>query len=196
MAAAPNLKDNANLPVPASSSGGDSRSDFDSRPRVDYGRPDTLRYNVMTLVVAADYEKSLKALNEFLEAPSPYPDFKPKAARFIRHCIDLVYAIRAKRNFPGMDSLTRSKQQELKEKYKTHLRELEDTLKRIERIHHDLQVKDVRSVVYVVKALWIAGIALVVLGFAIELIHGAAEASVIVMGDSTDRLVEWIFSFL
>lgn len=183
--------------APVTKSHSDSKSLFElGKAQLDLGRPDSLRYSVMLSVLDGQYDKTLDNLQEYLNSDFDYPNFKPRIERFIRHAMDLVFAIRAKRNFPGIDSLTRSKQQELKEKYKQHLYELQDTLKRIELVHHDLQTKDVRSTVYVVKALWFAGIGLVILSFLLELGHGLAATSFVVFGDSIDHLLEWLFSFV
>lgn len=185
------------VPAVKSGSSADTKGLFELKStQLDLGKPDSLRYSILLWVLEGNYDKTLETLQEYLNKDFEYPNFKTRIERFIRHAMDLVYAIRAKRNFPGIDSLTRSKQQELKEKYKQHLYELQDTLKRIELVHHDLQTKDVRSTVYVVQAAWFAGVAVVLLAFMLELVHGLALTSMTVFGDSIDHLLGWAFNFL
>ena len=175
----------------------EEQSIFDMKlDNLDMGKPETLRYNVLNWVLNEKYDRAIEALKNCVDEDSEYPDFKEKAVRYLNHCIDLVYAIKAKRNFPGMNSLTRSKQQELKEKFKIHLRELQSTLMRIEMIRHDLRIKDVRSTIYVVKALWIAGLCVIMLAFFMEMIHGLASTSTVVFGDLTDQATNWLFSLI
>lgn len=175
----------------------EEQSIFEMRlDNLDMGKPDTLRYNVLVWVLAEKYDAAIEALKKFVDEESEYPDFREKTARYLNHCIDLVYAIKAKRNFPGINSLTRSKQQELKEKFKFHLRELQSTLMRIEVIRHDLRVRDVRSTIYVVKALWIAGLCVILLAFFLEMAHGMANTSSVVISDLTDQLTNWLFGLI
>lgn len=140
--------------------------------RSDLGTPDTVRYTVLSYVLDERYDAAIEKLRVFLDEPSEYPNFRSKTERFISHSIDLVYAIKAKRSFPGVSSLTRAKQQELREKFKGHFRELTQTLKIVEKIQTDLRIEDVRSTIYVVKALWYAIVAIIGTAFIIEMTSG------------------------
>lgn len=158
----------------------------------DLGRQDSLRYNILTWVLDERYDRAIEELKDFLERPSEYPNFKPRITRFVNHSIDLIYAIKAKRSFPGINSLTRAKQQELREKFKEHFKELEYILKTVEKIHGDLRVEDVRSTIYVVRALWIATVAVIVLAFSLEIIHGLAKTTMVVFDDSFGQFANWL----
>lgn len=158
----------------------------------DFGKPDSFRYGILSLVLNENYDKAIEDLKAFLESPSAYPNFKSKITRFITHAIDLIYAIKAKRGFPGINSLTRAKQEELREKFKGHFRELQYVLKIIEKIEGDLRVEDVRSTIYVVKALWIAGVAIIVLAFWMDVFHGLAKTSFIVFDDAFGKLADFL----
>ena len=156
--------------------------------RTDMGRPDSLRYNILTWVLAERYDKSIEELKDFLEKPSDYPNFKGKITRYIHHSIDLIYAIKAKRSFPGINSLTRAKQQELREKFKEHYKELQYILKIIEKIQGDLRIEDVRSTIYVVRAMWFAVVGVILLGFWLDIVHGLLTTSMVVFDDAFGRL--------
>ena len=119
--------------------------------RRDLGKGDTLRFNVLSHVVEENYDKAIEDLKDFLRADSDYPKFRSRAERYIMHSIDLVNGIRAKRNFPGMTSLTTAKQQELHEKFKEHFNELTATLKKVEKIQVDVRMEEFRSTVWVVQ---------------------------------------------
>lgn len=158
----------------------------------DFGKPDSFRYGILSLVLNENYDKAIEDLKAFLERPSNYPNFQSKITRFVTHAIDLIYAIKAKRGFPGINSLTRAKQQELREKFKGHFRELQYVLKIIEKIEGDLRIEDVRSTIYVVKALWIAGVAIIVLAFWMDVFHGLAKTGFIVFDDAFGKLADFL----
>lgn len=164
--------------------------------RTDLGRADSLRYNILTWVLDERYDKAIQELRDFMERESPYPNFHEKTIRFVNHSIDLIYAIKAKRNFPGINSLTRAKQQELREKFKEHFKELQFILTRVEKVETDLRINDVRSTIYVVKALWLAGIAIVAMAFFLEIVRGLAVTTAVVADDSVTHAVGWLFDTL
>ncbi len=161
---------------------------------LDFGRSDSLRHHVLSWVMHQNYEKAIEKLKEYIDTASEYPQFQEKTTRFVSHCIDLVYAIKAKRNFPGLNSLTHSKQKELSDKYKLHIKELQGTLMRIEQIYENLRIRDVRSTVYVIKAAWICCFAIVAFAFLLELYNGLASTSNTVVLEFVDRLLNLIFS--
>jgi len=163
---------------------------------VDFGRADSLRYNIMMWVLDEKYDKCIQEMRNFLENPSDYPNFKGKIERFVSHGIDLIYAIKAKRNFPGIASLTRAKQQELREKFKEHFRELQAVMQKIEKIQVDLRIEDARSTIYVIRALWFSGASIAILGFILEIFHGLALTSHVVLDEFLEQCVAWIFSLI
>ena len=163
---------------------------------IDFGRADSLRYNILVWVLDEKYDKSIQEMRNFLENPSDYPNFKEKVERFVTHGIDLIYAIKAKRNFPGIASLTRAKQQELREKFKEHFHELQMVMKKIEKIQVDLRIEDARSTIYVIRALWISGTAIAVLAFVIEVVNGLAVTSHVVVDEMLNQGVNWLFSLI
>lgn len=160
--------------------------------KADLGRPDSLRYNILTWVLSERYDKAIQELSDFLEKPSDYPNFKEKVARYVNHSTDLIYAIKAKRSFPGINSLTRAKQQELREKFKGHYKELQYALKIIEKIHGDLRIQDARSTIYVMRALCIAVVSVLALALWLEIVHGLMKTSVIVLDDSFGKLANFL----
>ena len=76
--------------------------------RTDLGRADSLRYNILTWVLEESYDKAIQGLRDFQKEPWQYPNFHERTDRYINHSVDLIYAIKAKRNFPGINSLTRA----------------------------------------------------------------------------------------
>ncbi|WP_374033165.1 hypothetical protein ACES2I_09960 [Bdellovibrio bacteriovorus] len=183
----PALKDAANAADPVKKR--EEGAFFDMNvDKSDLGRPESLRYNILTWVLDERYDRAIEELKDFLEKPSEYPNFQDKVTRYINHSIDLIYAIKAKRSFPGINSLTRAKQQELREKFKEHFRELQYVLKIVEKIQGDLRIQDVRSTIYVVKAAWFASLAIIVLAFWLDIVNGLAKTSVVVFDDGFGKL--------
>ncbi len=162
----------------------------------DLGRPDTLRYNILTLVINEEYDRAIKTLKEFLESDSEYPNFKLKVERYLLHSIDLIYAIRTKRNFPGISSLTRTKQQELKDKFKEHFKELRFMMKKIEDCIEELRLNDVRSTHIVIKAFWLSVVVVFVAGLSFEIVNGMGHSFEIVLNDYVETAIQFLFNKL
>jgi len=162
----------------------------------DLGRPDTLRYNILTLVINEEYDRAIKTLKEFLESDSEYPNFKLKVERYLLHSIDLIYAIRTKRNFPGISSLTRTKQQELKDKFKEHFKELRFMMKKIEDCMEELRLNDVRSTHIVIKAFWLSVVVVFVAGISFEVVNGMGHSFEIVLNDYVETAINFLFNKL
>jgi hypothetical protein len=162
----------------------------------DLGRPDTLRYNILTLVINEEYDRAIKTLKEFLESDSEYPNFKLKVERYLLHSIDLIYAIRTKRNFPGISSLTRTKQQELKDKFKEHFKELRFMMKKIEDCMEELRLNDVRSTHIVIKAFWLSVVVVFVAGVSFEIVNGMGHSFEIVFNDYVESTIQFLFNKL
>ena len=167
-----------------------------SREPLDFGKADSLRYNILSWVLDEKYDRAIQELRNFIDHDSEFPNFKTKVERLSLHAIDLVYAIKAKRNFPGLSSLTRAKQQELREKFKFHFKELQEVMKRVEKIQVDLRIEDARSTIYIIRALLLAGAALLLLAFIIDIVNGLAATSTVVAEDLLDQIVELIFGQL
>ena len=162
----------------------------------DFGKADSLRYRILRWTLEQKYDEAINELKSFLEKDSEYPTFKEKVSRYINHSIDLIYAIKAKRNFPGIHSLTRAKQYELREKFKEHFKEMQNILKKVEKVETDLRIEDARSTIYVIRALWVAGLCLVLLWFILEFTRGLALTSSIVADDALSKSTDFIFDTL
>jgi hypothetical protein len=161
--------------------------------RKDMGRADTLRFNVISFVVEENYDRAVKELEDYISRDSQYPRFKERVERYVGHCIDLVNAIRAKRKFPGMNHLTMAKQQEINEKYREHFNELQFVLRKIEQVHVTVKLDDVRSTVWVVRALAQAVGVIFLVGLLIELGDGLFITAITVIDDFFIDITQWIF---
>jgi hypothetical protein len=167
-----------------------------AREPLDFGKADSLRYNILSWVLDEKYDRAIQELRDFIDHDSEFPNFKAKVQRLTLHAIDLVYAIKAKRNFPGLSSLTRAKQQELREKFKFHFKELQDVMRRVEKIQVDLRIEDARSTIYIIRALLVSGVALLLLAFVIDIVNGLAATTTFVAGELLDQVVKLIFDQL
>lgn len=188
MAAAP--KETNAVAVKGSSQEGASTLFQLDGERTDLGRPDTLRFNILTWVLEENYDRAIQELKDFSQKPSPYPTFQERVERYLMHSVDLIFAIKAKRNFPGINSLTRAKQQELREKFKQHFRELRIVLMKVEKIETDLRIEDVRSTIYVVRALSVAVVIILSLSLLTEIFQGLAQTVGIVVDDGLSRALD------
>src|SRR4051794_18267457 len=77
------------------------------------GRHGGLRRAILGYIVAEKYDQAKEELANYIEVKTvDYPSFGPRVEKFLRHSVELIQAIQTKRNFPGLGSLSLSKQQE------------------------------------------------------------------------------------
>lgn len=164
--------------------------------RNDFGKADSLCFNVMTLVADEKYDRAVKQLEEFNEKDSGYPTLRTRTERQISHAIDIVNAIRTKRNFPGFKSLTASKQNELLEKTLFHFEELKYILKKIERIHVDVKLEDIRSTVIVLRAIVLSVVAILVVAFIKEVSGGLIYSTLSVLEEIFGTAADWFLNLV
>ncbi len=162
----------------------------------DLGRPETLRYNVLTFVINEEYDRAIAYLKDYSNKESPYATFKLKTERYIQHSINLIFAIRTKRNFPGLTSLTRTKQQELKEKFKEHFQELKYVIKKIENCQEELRLNDIKSTKIVVKSVWVSISIVAGSAFFMDLFLGLGATIQIVLDEYISLTLDWIYKSL
>ena len=162
--------------------------------RSELGRADTLRFNVLTYVVEENYDRAIQELRTFLESDFEYPEVKGKVERYIQHAVDLVHAIRAKRKFPGAQLLTMARQKDLNEKFRAHFSELQYILKKVEKIQKDVRLDDIRSTVWVVRALIASIMIITLVGLGLDAKDGLVDNILNVSDDVFHQITEWFFS--
>lgn len=162
----------------------------------DLGSPDTVRFNVLTFVVNEEYERAVHYLKDYLDRDSDYPNYRERIERYIHHAIDLVFAIKNKRNFPGMSLLGKSKQNELREKYRDHFYELKSVMKKIETCLEELRLNDIKSTTMIVRSFWLSAIAIFISAFLIEMFKGLGLTVMVVSEEYANKFIDFIFSFI
>jgi len=162
----------------------------------DLGHADGLRHAVLTLVGDEQYERAQKRLREFAQLKAAYPKFEARAERYINYANDLIFSIKAKRSFPGIEKLAPSKQQDLHDRAFEHLRDLLATLKKIEQIDREVRAEDVRSTVWVIKALVYGTFAVLIFAFLLEVSQGLIPSATIVVDDALNSVTNWLFDKL
>lgn len=155
---------------------------------------DDLRTTVLDAVSGEQFDHAITELEVYLNQPSEYPQFRQKMERLVSHAIDLVNAIRAKKKFPGMTSLTRSKQKELAERTSDHFNELNSTFGKIERTINQLKREDIRSTVWILRAIVYSGGLLALIGFLKEVTGGLWGVFETVMERLLDGTIDWILN--
>ncbi|MGE3758346.1 MAG: hypothetical protein AB7H97_11350 [Pseudobdellovibrionaceae bacterium] len=161
------------------------------------GHANTLRYAILSFVAEENYDQAIHEFQHFLNQKSDYPKFKPRVDRYVRHGVDLIHAIRAKRHFPGIHSLTITKQQELAKKVKQHLDELQYILRKIEKIQVELRVEDSRSTIWVVRAIAMAILSISLMAFILDFTAGGIYASFYAVADELfGNFVNWLWGVL
>lgn len=155
-----------------------------------------LRTAVLAAIVAESYDTARQDLEDYISVRSSFPAFQERAERYVRHCSELIQAIQTKRNFPGLASLSLSKQQEIHEKVLEHFEELKHNLKHIEKIERDNKLVDMRSTVWVVRAVSIWVGLVVLAAFVIELRSGVLDSTVRTTEFWLDQASTWFVNLV
>lgn len=158
--------------------------------------PGSLRQLILSAVVEEKYDKAISGLNEYMSSKPEYPDFKERCERYAEYAIELIQAIRTKRSFPGWNALNMSKQKELFERALHHFEDLKATLVKIEVIEREVRMEDVRSTVWVVKAVVYAVSVLLFIVFVKEMTGGVIPAADTVLESTTSHVVDFVFDKL
>lgn len=160
------------------------------------GKGDHLRRSVLAMVVAEGYDNAKSRLTDYVGEKDEFPAFQERAERYVQHCSELISAIQMKRNFPGLASLSLSRQQEIHEKVMEHFEELKHNLKQIERIERDHKLVDIRSTVWVVKSfsLWVGLI--VFAAFVIDLQAGVLSSLIFSMNLWASEISTWFVNLI
>ncbi len=151
-----------------------------------------VRNHVLSLVVQGYYAKAQEELRFYVQQKSAFPLFQDEVAKTVDYCIDLINAIEAKRNFPGVSHLTLSKQQDIFDRVLSHFHELKHNLDAIEKIEREHKVSDVRSTVWVVSVLINSILAITMVGFVLEFYNGMGRSLLLVSNILMDRVANWV----
>jgi thiamine kinase-like enzyme len=162
----------------------------------DAGEIDTMRHTIISLVANENYQRAIEELHKFVESKSDFPQFQEKTQRYIQYAVDLINATKAKRSFPGLQHLAMSKQQELFDRAMDHFDDLKLTLKKVEKIEKDAKLEDLRSTIWVIKAMIYCCFLLLAMAFLIEVSRGVLPAASIVVDDLFGTLTNKLFDLL
>lgn len=160
------------------------------------GAKGLLRNRIMTHVTEERYDEAIKEIQQFLSSKPQYPQFFIRTERYGQYSVELIEAIRAKRSFPGWNSLNMSKQKELFDRALLHFEDLKATLEKVEAIEREVRIEDVRSTVWVIKAGVLCIGALLLFAVLRELSGGVIPSANIVIESSTAQAVDYIFDKL
>lgn len=155
-----------------------------------------LRRSILGLVVGENYDQAKDSMRVYVEDKHEYPAFQSRVERYVQHCVELIHAIQTKRNFPGLASLSLSKQQEIHEKVIEHFEELKQNLKHIEKIERDHKLTDIRSTVWVVQSLSVAVFAVVATAFLVDLQSGLFTSLIYMINFYVDLASTWVVNLV
>ena len=162
----------------------------------DWGRHDSIRHTVLRRVVEAEYDEAIRDLESYVQSQSKYPAFQQKCQPYLKHCVELAYAIRTKRNFTGLSTMSLSKQQEIYEKVVDHFEELKRFLKQIEKVERDVRLVDIRSTVWVLRAWWQSCLVILGVAFFMEMSTGLHKSFFLVANTLVDNATTYVFNLL
>ena len=156
------------------------------------GRIDSLKRTILSYVAGENYEAAKDNLEGYIAYKSDFPLFQDRAERYKNHCLDLIQAIQLKRNFPGISSLSFSKQQEIHEAVLHHFEELKVTLGTIQKIERELKLEDLRSTTWFLNTFSQALFLVAIVAFTMALKGGLGHSFLLVVDHLTDQVSEFV----
>lgn len=117
------------------------------------GRLDGLRHTVLSLVVEGRYDTAIAEISFYANSDYKLKIFQERARKYFNHTEELIRAIESKIKFCQTRTITRSQKHQLYLMVIKHFHTLTETLKKVERIENDIRVSDLKSTVWVLKAL-------------------------------------------
>lgn len=156
------------------------------------GRLDGLRYTILSLVVEGRYDTAIAEISFYANSETKLQVFRTKAQRYLNHCEELIRAIESKIKFCQTRTITRSQKHQLYMMVMKHFRELTESIKKIERVENDIRVNDLKSTVWVLKALIACVGFLVIFGMTKEAYQTMETPFLVVVNDS----VNFIFGLI
>lgn len=118
----------------------------------DHKNTEGFRHDILTMVSAGKYRAVLTEIAAFQEEKNKaMPHFNVKSGRYFQYINQLIEAIREHKTIPNFDQLPAGQQKKIHEQVFSYFDELNNTLKRVESVIHDLKVQDVRSTIWVLK---------------------------------------------
>lgn len=157
---------------------------------------DQLRRGCLYLVVMENYDGAKIRLVDYVSAKSEFPAFQDRVQRYIQHCTELIHAIQTKRSFPGLASLSLSRQQEIHERVMEHFEELKQNLKHIEHIERDHKLLDVKSTVWVLQAMSVVAGAILLTAFINDLRAGVLSSLIYTVNLWVDAASSWFVNLV
>jgi hypothetical protein len=152
------------------------------------GKIDSLRHTILSHVVRGEYETAVNDLDRYVMLKSAFPSFFSRTESHFQHSKELINAIRAKRNFKGLSSMTMSKQQEMLDNVLGHFEELKVVLKYIERIAKDCALEDLRSTAWLLKTTTYVVMVVVATAFLMDFSGALGRPLVVVYNDFANTL--------
>lgn len=160
------------------------------RKRDNEARVDSLRHFVLDLVVRGSYERAEDEIRHYIEVKKDFPNFISFVERYKEHCYNLISAIKAKRELPGLASLSLSKQQEIHEKVLYHFEELKSLLQQIEVKDKEFTLQDIKTTSWFVQTVSNCLIFLLCFSFGLEMFNGLGQSFSLVFEALVNDLVE------
>ena len=160
------------------------------------GQTDGLRNAILSLIARENYSRAMDEIDSYVESKKDFPEYRVRTGHYVAHCKELIRAIEAKRSFAGIDNMTMSKQQALFDRAMEHFEQLKNTLAKMEKLYLEVKMDDVRSTVWVLKAVVYCTFAILALGVCMELSRGVVGSADILIDSAFGNFTNFIFDKL
>ncbi|MGE3973221.1 MAG: hypothetical protein AB7F59_01700 [Bdellovibrionales bacterium] len=120
------------------------------------GNPDSLGNAIVQFTTAEKYDRAIRELRAYQEYKANYPTYADRTDRLFEHIENVINAIRSKKNLTRAVNISASKRKEISQVVGHHIKQLKGSLQRVVQIEQQLRMKDSRSTIWVVKAMFLS----------------------------------------
>jgi hypothetical protein len=154
------------------------------------GRADSFVNTILSLVAEDRFDTAVQELRYYQELKGQLYIFINRTERYFDHCEELIRAIETKKGFPNFGNLAMSKQEEIHEMVRSHFDDLRGSLKQIQKVEKDIHIDDVRSTVWVIKALVISVGVIVALALSMQVARSLGFPLKVLRDDITSSMAD------
>ena len=150
------------------------------------GNSYSMRHSVLSCVASGNYETALREIDALENIHKDFDALISRSRRILAHIRELIEAIKLKRSFPNLRTMPLAKQEEMQDRIVEHFEYLKEAIKKIEKIEADIRVQDVKSTLWVIRALAVSGFSIVLWALILEAYRTMGKPTDVVIQDLTN----------
>ncbi len=156
-------------------------------------RVGSLSHRILSLIAYKSYQQGVQELQDYINMRSKeYSAFYLASHRYFLRIQSISMAVEKQRSAPNLENYPEAKKHEVYDLLKEYFKELRNQIKGVENAEYALRVEDVRSTVWVVRAMAFSVIGIFVLGFCLDLFTGSYSTIYYVVKGYYLTVCDWV----